>query len=522
MLSSQFPEIFIPTAPQLSLLFTFISNPQFATTTKKREIKSDSVLLTDLEGTGITDTSFADTPTCEVATRLLAKVLKAGVPIKDLGFDKVFSIQTRKVKRALPPTTRKRACTRFSDPIDDVDEDGVIRSKNMKLMWQSADRSIRRIISWGFRCASAYGVSRIDKSVPEADGVRTLESRWPIWRTVLMFIVEILERDWHEAFDVNQEIQTNETEAALRQTLWFTVLKGTETDDYVIDWKSALKAIFACNTGNTSASIRPIYSTEVNKKSRLRTFDDNPHCLCSDSYAHSFGDVIALDLRRRLLGLLYDAITLVPGLIDQQTFFREMTMYMRDSCQANFAFFLEAPTSICSSKSDYTVLLCDAILQPLALCPVMPKNWLYSYEKGKMYMAEYLQLCPIEHRVNGKDGQVEDVIKVALVVETLFKTWVKVRLTAIGAHARTKSPQNTQSSPALERELIPDSQPSEDGVTDEFDDSIERGIVERMIMFMELEPERKNVKQHDNWDRLRLILISSGTHITLMKNSLKS
>ncbi|KAK9246902.1 hypothetical protein V1506DRAFT_108452 [Lipomyces tetrasporus] len=562
LLSSHFPEAFIPTPPQLSLLFTLISNPKFTTSNIKKRPRLSTIGL-DKPDAGTmtsTDTTFEGTAISTTSARLIAKILSSGLSTRDLGFYEIFIIdrsgetlgthtlrQKRKVKyegfadsdedsesessmkttqnrgRARPRGSRKHALD------DGEDVDGVIRAKGLKMLWPTAEQNLWRIFGWGFRCASAYGMSmsRNADEDGDGDGSRTLEARWPIWKTVIGFLLDILERDWNDAVKiVENSVDQGETDVALKQTLIYSFLRGLELEEYNVRWKAAVASVFSHNSEVDMRQFHPIYPNEVNKKSKSRTVADHGRQIYNNSQIRPYGDAGAVQMRKRALGLIYDALASVTNCIDRQSFFRELSLYIRDLPLQTYLLFLEAPELAKSSMTEYTALLCDSLLQIMTHCPQLPKNWIYSYENGKQYISRYLQLSPIRSHAAEVQRQAEDVVKVSLIVEALLRTWVKVRKTATGTRTRTMTssgqpaPGTTILAANSGAECTSSSQTNDGVIADTLMEAVDKGISDRRKIF---DDARSRYKGDDNhkWHRLDILLKGTQTRMLSMIDNLK-
>ncbi|KAK9331235.1 hypothetical protein V1520DRAFT_338169 [Lipomyces starkeyi] len=554
VLSSHFPETFIPTPPQLSLLFTLISNPKFTTAKEKTKPRLSAISLDmpDAKTKTSTETTFVGTAISTSSARLVAKILSSGLSMRDLGFYEIFNMDRsgetlgahalrhkRKVKYdaedseedtdgdSLNAVTQSRGrgrnrVTRRHAFDGEEDVDGVIRAKGLKMLWPCAERNLWRIFGWGFRCASADGVSgsRPTDEGSDGDGSRTLEARWPVWKTVIGFLLDILENDWNEAVKmVENSVDREETDSVLKHTLIYSFLRGLALEEYNVRWKPALASVFSHNSEMDMQQFHPIYPNEVNKKSRTKALPDHKRQIYSNSGVHSYGETEAVQMRKRALGIIYDALSSITNLIDRQSFFRELSLYVRDLPLQTYLVFLEAPELMKCSMTEYMSLLCDSLLQVMTNCPQMPKNWIYNYENGKQYIARYLQLSPIRSHAANVHYQAEDVVKVALIVETLFRTWVKVRKTATGTRTRTMSTSGhpTPSATILVANTGADVHNSDqtlDGaINEQLVEAMYRGIRDRRKIFDDAHSRNGGDDEH-KWQRLDVLL--KGTQIRLL------
>ncbi|KAK9486389.1 hypothetical protein V1527DRAFT_67681 [Lipomyces starkeyi] len=557
VVSSHFPETFIPTPPQLSLLFTLISNPKFTTAKEKTKPRLSAISLDmpDAKTKTSTQTTFVGTAISTSSARLVAKILSSGLSMRDLGFYEIFSMDRsgetlgahalrhkRKVKYDAEDSEedtdgdllnavmqgrgrgRNRVTRRHAfDGEEDVD--GVIRAKGLKMLWPCAERNLWRIFGWGFRCASAYGVSgsRPTDEGSDGDGSRTLEARWPIWKTVIGFLLDILEDDWNEAVKM---VENSETDSVLRDTLIYSFLRGLPLEEFNVRWKPALASVFSHNSEMDMQQFHPIYSNEVNKKSRTKALPDHKRQIYNNSGVHSYGETEAVQMRKRALGIIYDALCSITNLIDRQSFFRELSLYIRDLPLQTYLVFLEAPELMKCSMTEYMSLLCDSLLQVMTNCPQMPKNWIYNYENGKQYISRYLQLSPIRPHAANVHYQAEDDVKVALIVETLFRTWVKVRKTATGTRTRTMS---TCGHPAPSATIlvantgadIHNSDQTLDGaINEQMVEALYRGIRDRRKIFDDAHSRNGGDDEH-KWQRLDVLLKGTQIRMLSMVDNLK-
>ncbi|KAK9491564.1 hypothetical protein V1508DRAFT_405478 [Lipomyces doorenjongii] len=361
VLSSHFPETFIPTPPQLSLLFTLISNPKFTTAKEKKKPRLSAISLDMPEGKTktSTETTFVGTAISTSSVRLIAKILSSGLSMRDLGFYEIFSMDRSRETLGAHSLRHKRKLNYAAEDSDEdtdsdllnavtqnrgrgwnrvtrrhafdgeEDADGVIRAKGLKMLWPCAERNLWRIFGWGFRCASAYGVSgsRPTDEGSDGDGSRTLEARWPVWKTVIGFLLDILEDDWNEAVKM---VESSETDSVLKHTLIYSFLRGLELEEFNVRWKPALASVFSHNSEMDMQQFHPIYPNEVNKKSRTKTFPDHKRQIYNNSAVHSYGETEAVQMRKRVLGIIYDALGSITNLIGRQSFFRELSLYIRD------------------------------------------------------------------------------------------------------------------------------------------------------------------------------------------------
>lgn len=237
VLSSQFPEAFVPTPSQFNIIFTLISNPLFSGSRKirkKAKLTSDSLSLAALDTKFRPDPSLVHTPIASTATRVLQKVLSTRLPIKELKLHEVFNIDRTGVREARasrrprqveavkyvesietdddengeyrPPGASRKKNSRlkemtYSDSFAMPDEsDSIFRAKGLRTLWESAEQDFFRILGWGLKCSSACAdVQNGAPSSGEDDFAKTLESRWPTYCNLLTIILEILETDWNEA-----------------------------------------------------------------------------------------------------------------------------------------------------------------------------------------------------------------------------------------------------------------------------------------------------------------------------------
>ncbi|KAK9237341.1 hypothetical protein V1525DRAFT_404096 [Lipomyces kononenkoae] len=546
--SSHFPETFIPTPPQLSLLFTLISNPKFTTskTKKKPRLSAISLHAAGTNAATSTDTTFMGTAISTTSARLIAKLLSSGISMRQLGFYKVFDVD-RPAENLGPYTLRHKRKLRYdvadSDEdtdgdmqnsgrgyhrvsrkyVGDEDVDGIFRAKGLKMLWACAEQNLWRIFGWAFRCASAYGESGTQPSDECSDGSRTLEARWPVWKTVLGFMLDILEHDWSEAVNkVESNGDREETENVLKQTLIYSFLQGLELGEPHVRWKPAVASVFSRNSESDMQQFHPIYPNEVNRKSQTMILSDHKRLIYNNLGSHSYGDIESTQMRKRALGIIYDALGSIANLFDQHSFFRELSLYIRDLPLQTYLVFLEAPDLIKCSMTEYTSILCDSLLQVMTNCPQMPKNWIYNYENGKQYIGRYLQLSPIRSHGAKVQYMAEDVVKVALIVETLFRTWVKVRKTATGTRTRTMS-SNAQPAPSATilvantgtQSASPSQTHDGNDLNDILVEALHKGILDRRKIFDLAQSKTEvNVNDEHKWKRLDVLL--KGTEIRML------
>ncbi|KAK9368994.1 hypothetical protein V1509DRAFT_622151 [Lipomyces kononenkoae] len=553
VLSSHFPETFIPTPPQLSLLFTLISNPKF-TTTKARKPRLSAISLRT-PGTNTvtsTDTTFIGTAISTTSARLIAKLLSSGISMRQLGFYKMFDVDRSGQTLGHYALRHKRKLKYDADDSDDdtdgdmqstgrghhrisrkyagdEDVDGIFRAKGLKMLWPCAEQNLWRIFGWGFICASAYGESGTQPSDEGSDGGRTPEARWPVWKTVIMSLLDILEHDWSEAVkNVESNGDREETDTVLKQTLIYSFLQGLELGEPHVRWKPAIASVFSRNSESDMQQFHPIYPNEVNRKSQAMILTDHKRQVHNNNLAsQSYGDIEATQMRKRALGIIYDALGSITNLFDKHSFFRELSLYIRDLPLETYLVFLEAPDLIKCSMTEYTSLLCDSLLQVMTNCPQMPKNWIYNYENGKQYISRYLQLSPISSHAAKGQYMAEDVVKVALIVETLFRTWVKVRKTATGTRTRTMS-SNAQPAPSATivatntgSQCDSFSQAHDSDLNDILVESLHEGILDRRNIY-ELALSKAEENEEHKWKRYDVLLKGTETRMLSMNDNLQS
>ncbi|KAK9479590.1 hypothetical protein V1514DRAFT_318816 [Lipomyces japonicus] len=455
VLSSSFPEAYIPSTDQLELLFTMISHPRFTSTVRRKKApKFDEfggiadMSIDPPESLTSSQSSLSDARVSRIAARVISHVLTSGISIRELGFHALFDVTSQSHHNI----RRNRVDYRNQDGTEDdkIDEDHDVGHKfrekkinrlllddttemahSLDRLWTIGRGNIWNILGWAFRCASCDGLAQTDEPEIEVWGNRTLQSRWPAWKETIGFLLDAIGKDWKEVVNLIGKDPLADKEPVIRDSLIFKFLRGLEINEYNVKWKDALGAIFASNHADDTAKFRPIYAKEVNKKNANKVGSSLSVLTLSQS-SYVLGTTDAVRLRKQALGLVYDCMIAIANLVDKTTFFREMEPYIRDLPADSLFQFLEAPELHVASQTEYEGLLAETILMTLSdAFPNMPNKWLYNFENGKQYISKFLNLG-YRHRFGDNVQHEEMLVKFSLVIEKLFRTWAMIRCTGKG------------------------------------------------------------------------------------------
>ncbi|KAK7206248.1 hypothetical protein BZA70DRAFT_266569 [Myxozyma melibiosi] len=551
ILSAQFPEAFTPTPSQLNMLFTMISHPLFAgmSNAQRKQLSADVVPLSELEMKFKPDPSLVYTPIAETSTRVFVKLLSTGLSIHELGFHEALDVGREGIVEATSPPRRQRkarynksydddlfgspqkpskrnsddaALAEFAPPgtakrgrknngssnkqkmLEDSEGNDIFSGPKIKSLWASVDEDILRILGWGFKCSSAFAARERDSKVRSTgDLSKSLEGRWPAYRNLIEILVGILERDWKETLDEVKE--DNDGEELLYDSLLFKLLRYKTSGLRSIRWKSALSAVFATNSAGESQQYREIFSKEIEAKASATTLERANYALFLGEDSYPFGDLDSLSLRKRTLGLLFDIAAATTDTVDQWSWFMEMSSYLRDVSLQTLTYFLDPPRLLIGKKSEYVCNLCEALLQPLVTYSRLPKDWIEDFERGKVYISEFLALQPKQTTSDDYTRLAESTIKVAILVETLFRTWVKERMSNAGTRPEVASEGSAQ-------QLDPG--------TDRLSESLQSGIAGRRHL-LERARRLSAYREDKRWGRLSAALAGSEARLVLTMQSLE-
>ncbi|KAK9450279.1 uncharacterized protein V1518DRAFT_413439 [Limtongia smithiae] len=453
ILTAQFPEMFGPSPEQLGVLLTLISHPRFAGMDIPKRKKKTPKRGLDMEiaginfvaiETGIEPKMFVDPTVSAISRHVLLNLLSTDITVRELGFYEVLGTpnsakwlrksgglnyagmdpyEPEQSEAAFRP--RGRPHKKREIDMDDEYLDSVMRSKGLKPLWNCAEQDVWRIIGWAFLCGSANGAAIAKNGLAPETWTR-LEARWPPWKETLKVLLKIIEKDWAEVVQSVEQLENaSAKECALKQSLICQFLLENGSLECRVQWKRALSAVFSVNAATEVAHFLPVYPGEVGEKTmrKLRSSESGG----GKADVGLFGDAETVELRKRFLGVAYEALRSITGLIDHAAFFREMASYLRPAPLECVQAFLQPPEQM-TNQSEYCALLCDALLQPHAQCPRLPKNWIYNYESGKQYIAQYVRLAPEAAR-----AEAGSAVRMAVVVEALFRRWVKVRRLGMGS-----------------------------------------------------------------------------------------
>ncbi|KAK9473193.1 uncharacterized protein V1510DRAFT_108555 [Dipodascopsis tothii] len=311
------------------------------------------------------------------------------------------------------------------------------KRKQLDSLWEASERSLWTIVGWAFRCGTAYGAispsqrdradltetsesERTDSTgasksqgTRKTDNPKTLERRWPVWARFLRLVLGALERDLRETDDK-------------RASLVFRLLMERPWNDSALQWKRALRAVFARNTEAEVQLVRPVYSGEVGKKyrSQATTKTTSDGVLTTTP---TLGDIHALRLRRRFVYLIYQVECAVPGSIDMRSFMAELSPFVVQLPFDEFVFFLQAPIEAsqgpdAAPAETYRRLLCYMILSLLSNKTIGQKRAAAADRPGidAATLTQIVTLTPSITTTTSEQAAGRKVVRTSIVIEAVL------------------------------------------------------------------------------------------------------
>ncbi|KAK9453877.1 hypothetical protein V1511DRAFT_489306 [Dipodascopsis uninucleata] len=418
VLTSRFPDAYAPIPRHLKFLFTIASNP-----------KTQNLAGAD------------GTPISEAALRVLRHILEMNITMEKLKFEEVFRPNKATVLERFGLRQKGRiqqipVLPTFSDDPDSSDLSFASEkreysssddSNGLEILWDNQDADFFSIFGWMMRCASAAG------TLDEGDvniNRQFMASRWHSWKLLAQIIVEILEKDWRNPIVEAEEDRSSAQRSAMHNKLISKLLESESQESFYPMWKRAIQAILAQNSSKDTMMFKPAYSHEVRlSESTIATSDASSlQCL---------GDLEAIDIRRRMLVLIYDMFSCMFEAADRQSYLREINSHVKAMPAGLILFPLDIARDdlLYCTRFEYQTEFCDLLLTSFtSTSPKLTSNRFTDMQKSQSLMQDILELGPYR---SDKKTMAENAVKLTLVVEQVFRLWLAVSLDSERKHGST-------------------------------------------------------------------------------------
>ncbi|KAK9458721.1 uncharacterized protein V1516DRAFT_699094 [Lipomyces oligophaga] len=554
-MSSMFPMCIVPTSAQLSMLFTFASHPDFTRprqSSRKRKLNGSNFELAELQPTHLMKKLFSNMSVAEDSIRALRRVLEMDLSIEDLGMHEAFhtrlfkegkdlqerGLRLRKKTRVLyqeaiipdgdassdifeSPVHTPRTRATESDKFNNIND--LVKPRNLQLLWEACDKDIVRLFGWGFRCSSAYSVTGIDVEDPSYQ--TSISARWPVYSNLLSILIEIFERDWTETLRAIHLY--DDWEDTLMDCLFYQCLRQDTIDESGILWQRAIAAVFSREVEHETCPFEPIFDEEVENLVQIPVHEFGEYALFLDQSEDIYGDMEAVNLRKRFLALVYDVFQTMTNPIESSSLISEICSYISNLPLRIFLTFLNAPPLKRSDVALFSTTLYQKLLEEYSNAPKLSCDWIYSYSKAEVAMATFLKLTPVSNSEMQPRTIGERALRIGLVLERLLQLLIEVQNREIFTDEADYSSSGNlgfvNTGNDMEKggdEASTSVRTTKQAKRGNLIVACEQGIASRSEIFRQALGQNRKRKDDSRWNRLTKMVLQSESRLRLIINAM--